>query len=280
MLTNYFFCFKNGYGLAMAVAVIISLSGLGVAQDLTGIKCIVHGTAAATAESSVEYREGNVFFCCDNCAEKFREAMNDENSDLLIKANHQLLLTRQYVQTACPLTGRPVAADKTEIIGGVEVGLCCGGCQSKLQSATELLDQAKMVFSKAAFEKGFAKKPEPKLEGVNCFLMPKKELKEEFSVEYGNHRIFFCCRSCLNRFTKDSTAHLAKANHQLARTSQVRQTACPISGGEVDKTQTAEVGGVSVAFCCGNCKAKVEQAEGDDKVNLVFGQDNFAKAFK
>lgn len=280
MFAKSFFNFQNGYGLLLACAASIGLSGSALGQDLTGIKCIVHGTAAASAESSVEYREGTVFFCCDNCAEKFREAMSDENSDLLVKANHQLLLTRQYVQTACPLTGRPVAADKTEIVGGVEVGVCCGGCQGKLQSATELMDRAKLVFSKAAFEKGFAKKPEPNLEGVNCFLMPQKGLKKEFSVDYGSHQIFFCCRSCLNRFTKDSTPHLAKANHQLARTGQVRQVACPISGGEVDKGQTTEVGGVAVAFCCGNCKAKVEQAEGDDKVNLVFGPDQFAKAFK
>jgi len=278
--------FKNFFKFSKAGAVLIACSATlffnltGMAQDLTGVKCIVHGSAAATTEAAVEYREGKVFFCCDNCAEKFREAVNDESSELLIKANHQLVLTKQYVQTACPLTGRKVVADKSETVGGVEVGVCCGGCQSKLQSATELMERAKLVFANVAFEKGFSKKPEPKLDGVNCFIMTQKPLKKEFAVEFGDHQIFFCCRNCLNRFSKDNSPYLSKANHQLAKTEQVRQVACPISGSDIDQSQTTEVGGVSVAFCCGNCKGKVEQAEGDDKINLVFGQENFAKAFK
>lgn len=250
------------------------------AQDLTGIKCIVHGSAEATADSNVEYREAKVFFCCDNCAETFREKMEDKDSELLIKANHQLVLTGQYTQAACPLTGRQVASDKSVDVGGVNVGVCCGGCESKLTAATELIDRAKLVFANASFEKGFAKNKSPKLDDVNCFIMTKKQIKEDFSVDYGDHKVFFCCKSCLNRFSKAPETYATSANQQLVQTQQVKQSACPISGSPVDESQSTKVAGVEVKFCCGNCKGKVEKSEGDQQLELVFGTENFKKGFK
>lgn len=265
---------------ALLVAALMAFSFKVQAQDLTGVKCIVHGEASATAEASVEYRDAKVFFCCDNCAETFKQQKEDQDSPLLIKANHQLVLTGQYIQTVCPLTGREVVSDKSVEVGGVNVGVCCGGCESKLKGATELPDRAKLVFANASFEKGFAKKQAPKLEGVNCFIMTRKELKADFSSDYGEHKVFFCCRNCLNRFNNNPDSYVTKANHQLVKTEQVKQAACPISGSPVDESQSTEVAGVKVKFCCGNCKGKVENTEGDPQLELVFGKENFSKGFK
>ena len=38
---------------------------------LDGIKCIMNPKAAAKAEKSVDYKGGQVFFCCDNCPKGF-----------------------------------------------------------------------------------------------------------------------------------------------------------------------------------------------------------------
>jgi hypothetical protein len=48
----------------------------------------------------------------------------------------------------------------------------------------------------------------------------------------------------------------------------------------VDAEQTSEIGGVKVAFCCGNCKGKVDEAEGlEAKAELVFSKDAFEKSY-
>ena len=52
------------------------------------------------------------------------------------------------------------------------------------------------------------------------------------------------------------------------------------SGGDVDDEQSSVVGGVTVKFCCENCKAKVDSAATDEaKIELVFGAKGFPKAF-
>jgi len=55
------------------------------------------------------------------------------------------------------------------------------------------------------------------------------------------------------------------------------QKACPLSGGPVKAGTEVDVDGVSVGFCCNNCKGKVEGAGDDDKITMVFG--NVTKGF-
>jgi YHS domain-containing protein len=260
--------------------ILFGAAGIAAGQDVTGIKCLLDGDAQVDKAAAVDYRGGKVYFCCDSCAADFKSKMNDTNSELLIKANHQLVLTGQFSQTACPLTGRP-AADKTVDVGGVKVGLCCAGCESKLNKAVDLSAKAKLVFTNTAFEKGFAAaKPTVKLDNVKCFLMPKKNVKEDVSVDYGDHKVYFCCKSCVKRFSKDTAKYETQGNQHLVVTEQVKQTACPISGTAVKDDQSTEVNGSTVKFCCGKCKAKVEAASDSEKAELVFGKDAFAKGFK
>ncbi len=62
---------------------------------------------------------------------------------------------------------------------------------------------------------------------------------------------------------------------QLLGTKQITQVACPFTGKPINPEATVDVGGVSVGFCCMNCKGKASKA--DDKVALVFG--DLAKGF-
>jgi YHS domain-containing protein len=68
---------------------------------------------------------------------------------------------------------------------------------------------------------------------------------------------------------KEANAVAYHGNKQLAQTDQITQVCCPISGRPVDAEQHTDVDGVSVAFCCKNCKAKAEAAE--NAVALLFG---------
>ena len=68
----------------------------------------------------------------------------------------QLVSTKQYTQTACPLTDGEVDASKTVSVDGQEVAFCCGSCQAQVQSATEE-DRVAMIFDDEAFEKSFSK---------------------------------------------------------------------------------------------------------------------------
>ncbi|XZE54490.1 hypothetical protein SH139x_000458 [Planctomycetaceae bacterium SH139] len=116
------------------------------------IKCVMAPNKGANPEKSSEYKDGKVYFCCDGCKGKF-----DKDKDkFALRANHQLVSTKQYKQKACPLSGGDVNPDKMVKVGGVEVGFCCGNCQGKVAKA-EGDDQLKLVFGADAFKKGFDK---------------------------------------------------------------------------------------------------------------------------
>lgn len=123
--------------------------------------------------------------------------------------------------------------------------------------------------------------PKVNLENIKCFLMPAKDTKEANAVDYLDAKVYFCCPGCVKKFSKEPETFATKANHQLVLTKQFVQKGCPISGGEVDADQSLDIGGVKVAFCCGNCKKKAEDAKDlDAKAALVFSADAFAKAFE
>lgn len=120
----------------------------------------------------------------------------------------------------------------------------------------------------------------PELAGVKCPLMPKKEVKETFAVDYAGAKVYFCCKGCVGNFSKDPEKHALVANKQLVDTKLFQQTACPISGGKLDDSTEVEVSGTKVKFCCNNCKGKVEgEKDAKAQMGIVFAKDAFAKGF-
>lgn len=115
------------------------------------------------------------------------------------------------------------------------------------------------------------------LEGMKCFLMPAKDVKEDKNVDYKEGKVYFCCPGCVKKFTENKDKFEGKANHQLVATKQYKQEVCPMSGGKLNEETAIEIGGVKVAFCCNNCKGKAEKAKGDEQIDLVFGKDAFEK---
>lgn len=118
------------------------------------------------------------------------------------------------------------------------------------------------------------------LEGVKCVVAPKAATEGK-SADYRDAKVYFCCGGCAGKFAADTKKFATKANHQLVATKQFEQKACPFSGGELNPETAVSVAGVKVAFCCNNCKGKVEGAADDEaKVKMVFANKGFEKGFK
>lgn len=121
--------------------------------DLEGIKCVV-APRDAKAATATKYKEGEVFFCCNNCKGKFEK----DPKQFTASANKQLVATEQYEQKACPISGRDLNPETALKVAGTEVTFCCMNCRGKVADAEEK-EQVEMVFGEKAFEKAkFEKK--------------------------------------------------------------------------------------------------------------------------
>jgi hypothetical protein len=109
-----------------------------------------------------------------------------------------------------------------------------------------------------------------------------KNCNPEKSVAFDGGKVWFCCGNCEKAFTGDSKKFAAKAHQQMVSTGQLVQKGCPFSGGPVKPGTEVDIDGVSVGFCCPNCKGKVEKASAEERVGMVFGnvEKGFAPAAK
>lgn len=143
----------------MFTCVAISAEKEKEAKDAYKIVCPVSGQPGAK-DHAVKYKGGEVYFCCDNCPKAFEK----EPAKFAVKANAQLVGTKQAKGVKCPLTGKPINKEMIVEVDGIKVGLCCGGCKGKVEKA-EGAAKSELVFSDAAFKKGFeigGKKKNPK----------------------------------------------------------------------------------------------------------------------
>ena len=138
--------------LATAAALLVVGSSLAFAAtkpSLEGVKCLLQPTKAADESKSVDWKKGKVYFCCPNCVKAF----GDSKEKHAAKANAQLVATKQYKQTACPISGAKLDDSTAIEVAKVKVAFCCNNCKGKAEGAKgdEQLD---MVFGEKAFEKG------------------------------------------------------------------------------------------------------------------------------
>ena len=138
--------------VAALVAVAVLASGLYAADaiDLKDIKCVVAGSKPAKADNSVDYKEGKVYFCCQNCPKAFAK----DTAKFAASANKQLVATKQYKEVKCPLSGQDLNPETAIEVAGVKVCFCCNNCKGKVEKAKGD-EQLNLVFSDEAFKKGF-----------------------------------------------------------------------------------------------------------------------------
>ncbi|HIE96471.1 MAG: hypothetical protein ABGZ23_00065 [Fuerstiella sp.] len=132
-----------------------------------------------------------------------------------------------------------------------------------------------------AEEKQEAKKGAKKVLTVKCPVAGKEiKIADAKTVAYRKANVYVCCDNCKGKMEKDTAKFATKANHQLVRTKQFRQTKCPLSGGPIDKEQKLKVSGQLVRFCCEKCQGKTAEAKGDAQLAMIFADAAFDKGFK
>jgi len=107
-----------------------------------------------------------------------------------------------------------------------------------------------------------------------------KPASKSATLAFQGGKVCFCCAKCKAAFEKEPKKFATKANLQLVSTGQFVQKGCPMSGGKVNPETEITLCGAKVAFCCKKCQGKVAKAEGDSKLDLVFGAKAFQKGFE
>jgi YHS domain-containing protein len=111
--------------------------------------CPVSGKPALE-DKTAEYKGAKVYFCCENCPKAFAK----DTAKFATKANQQLVATGQATEVKCPLSGGKLDTTTAIDVGGTKVCFCCNNCKGKVEAAKGDA-QAELVFSDAAFAKGF-----------------------------------------------------------------------------------------------------------------------------
>ncbi len=113
---------------------------------------------------------------------------------------------------------------------------------------------------------------------AKCPVSGEAAKENEFTA-YKEKQVYFCCEKCKAAFEAEPTKFEVKANHQLVQTKQFVQKKCPISGADFKKEESARVSNVMVRFCCEKCKGQVQSAEAAEKLEMIFAEKPFKKAF-
>jgi YHS domain-containing protein len=167
--------------LSLAVALsVLSSNSFAADVDLTNIKCPISGKQAV-AEGKIEYKGKTVYACCTNCPKTFAKSPEK----FAVKANAQLVATKQAVQVACPISGKPVDAAQTVDVAGVAVAFCCKNCRAKVADAT---GDAQLALVFENFDKGFTTQTE-------CPVSGKPINPAQFSEKDGK-KTYYCCEKC------------------------------------------------------------------------------------
>jgi YHS domain-containing protein len=113
-------------------------------------KCPVSGKVCENLDNSLSHNGGDVYFCCPNCPKAFEK----DTAKFAVKANHQLVFTKQAKQGKCPFTGGKLNEEATIEVAGANVTFCCNNCKGKAEKA-EGDEQLALIFNNEAFKKGF-----------------------------------------------------------------------------------------------------------------------------
>ncbi len=118
-------------------------------KSLAAARCPVTGEGVSK-EVSIDYMRGKLYFSSTECIDKFRA----DRFTYEAKANAQLVITGQFKQTRCPLSGDEFALGIKTKVCGVDVRFCSADCLKKAKRASAD-ERAELVFVKG-FDKGFA----------------------------------------------------------------------------------------------------------------------------
>ena len=82
-----------------------------------------------------DHKGKRVYFCCEKCVEAFQEDPDEYLNKL--KAEGVILEDVPVVETACPVSGKPVNKSIFTEYRGERVYFCCNGCKSAFEGNPE-----------------------------------------------------------------------------------------------------------------------------------------------
>lgn len=92
-------------------------------KQVVQVGCPISG-GKLNPETAVDFAGTKIAFCCEKCQGKFAAASEDEKLALATgKADKAFTL-----QTACPVSGKPINAEVSVTHEGKKVYFCCPGC--------------------------------------------------------------------------------------------------------------------------------------------------------
>ena len=136
-----------GFGLVCAAWLVTAAVAVAVPAMKIEPLCPV-SSHPCDPKVSLDFHGGRIWFCCKEC----RPAFEADPARFTALAHQQMVVTRQFVQRACPLDGAALAAGTQLEIGGVDVGFCGDACRDRVNAAT-IDDQTRLVFG--SLSRGF-----------------------------------------------------------------------------------------------------------------------------
>ena len=187
------------------VAAVFALSAYSHQTDDEMVKCAVSGEMIkkSDAKGSMEYKGETYYFCCDNCAESFKENpdkyIDQEGQEGHMHAHQhgEEQMHQQENGTAVdPVCGMKVKksdAKATYEYEGKTYYFCMEGCKEKFVENPEKYVQKEN-------------------EKVTCPVMGHEiEIsKAAGSTEYEGKTYYFCCAGCKEKFDKDPEKYIKK----------------------------------------------------------------------
>ncbi|MEM0924703.1 MAG: hypothetical protein AAGJ83_01575 [Planctomycetota bacterium] len=115
-----------------------------------------------------------------------------------------------------------------------------------------------------------------RLKGVRCIVEPSREVSSHFKGVYKQAWLFFSSDQALQAFQATPEKFEAFANHQLVRTGQYVQHACPLSGETPDEDfATIRVGGVTLQVLCPDCAKEIASETLAEQIEMLFDAEGF-----
>jgi hypothetical protein len=143
-------------------ACLLAMSATSNGQTYPGVKCVVDGSKQCLTRHNAEWLDGKVYFSSETAVKKFRSKLSNSatkrhpDPSLTLKANHQLVLTGQYRQVRCPVTGeKPTNSIKLQV-AGINVYFNNEKARSQLLTRKTTFARASQIFDSQKFCEAFS----------------------------------------------------------------------------------------------------------------------------
>ncbi len=148
--------FKLSFAALLATALMVAPQDPNDKSDsqddpLAKIKCCMMPKQPVNKSVTTKFHHGDIYFCCAKC----KAAFEKDKEKYAVRANLQLVQTKQFVQKACPIGGGKTDGTHVSKLGDLEISFCCADCKKEFDDAKDDEARINLVFSEDGFMKGY-----------------------------------------------------------------------------------------------------------------------------